>query len=54
MHVLQEIANYFLIITLWSDSKWKDLLHTVNVYKIPAKKHKAVDHWAADELSVFS
>ena len=46
-------SKLFLIITLWSYSKCKGLLHTLNVYKIPAKKHKAVDHWAADELAVF-
>ena len=42
-----------LIITLWNYSKCKGLLHTLNVYKTPAKEHKAVDHWAADKLSVL-
>ena len=46
-------CKLFLIITLPNYSKCKGLLHTLNVYKILAKKHKAVDHWAADELAVF-
>ena len=46
-------SKLFLILTLWSYSKWKDLLHTLNVYKIPAKEHKVVDPWAADEISVL-
>ena len=46
-------SKLFLIIILWSYSKCKGLLHTSNIYKILAKKHKAVDHWAADELAVF-
>ena len=43
----------FFILTLWSYSKSKDLLHTLNVYKIPPKEHKVVDWWPADELSVL-
>ena len=41
-----------LILTLSTYSKWKDLLYTLNVYKIPAKEHKVVDRWAADEISI--
>ena len=50
---LTRTCKLFLIITLWSNSKCKGLLHTLNVYKIPPKEHNAVDHWAADELSVL-
>ena len=50
---LTRTCKLFLIITLWSYSKCKGLLHTLDVCKIPAKEHKAVDHWATDELSVF-
>ena len=45
-------CQLFLILTHWSYSKCKDILHTLNVYKIPAKEHQVVDHWAADEISV--
>ena len=43
----------FLILKFWNYRKCKVLLHTLNVYKIPAKEHKVVDHWAADEISVL-
>ena len=33
--------------------KYNDLLHTLNLYQIPAKEHQVVDSWAADELSVL-
>ena len=46
-------CKLFLIITLWKYSKCKDLLHTSNVCKVPAKEHKAVDRWVADEPSVL-
>ena len=39
-----------LILTLWT--KFKDLLHTFNVYKIPAKEHKVVYRWSGHEISV--
>ena len=29
------------------------MLHTLNVYQIPAKEHLVVDAWAADETSVW-
>ena len=29
------------------------MLHTLNVYQIPAKEHQVVDGWAADEISVL-
>ena len=41
-----------LILTDWSYSKCKDILQTLNVYKIAAKKHQVVDRWHADEISV--
>ena len=50
---LRRNCQLFLILTLWSYSKCKDLLDTLNVYKIPAKEQKVVDCGAADELSVF-
>ena len=40
------------MLTHWSCSKCKDLLQTLNVYKIPAKEHQVVDRWDADEISV--
>ena len=42
----------FLILTLWSYSKCKDTLHTLNVYKIPAEVYKIVHRWTADEVSL--
>ena len=51
MHVLEK--NYQLLLTKahWSYFKYNDLLHTLNVYKIPAKEHQVVDLWVADEMS---
>ena len=43
----------FLILTLWSYSKCKDILHTLNICKITAKDYKIVDRWAADEISLL-
>ena len=40
----------------WTDSsypKWKDRLHTLNVYKIPAKENQGVDRSATYEISVL-
>ena len=42
----------YLILTHWSYSKCKDILQTLNIYKIPARKHQAVGCWAPDEISV--
>ena len=42
----------FLTLTLWSYSKCKDVLHTFNVYKIPAKDYKIVHRWTVDEVSL--
>ena len=53
MYVLGEISNYFLIITHWSYFKYNDLLHMLNVYKIPATEHQVIDSWATDEISVW-
>ena len=39
-------------INIWSYSKCKDILGTLNVYKIPAKEHQVVDRWDPDEISV--
>ena len=36
----------------WNYSKCKDILQTLNVYKIPAKERQVVDHLDADEISV--
>ena len=43
---------FFFVISHWSSFKGNDILHTLNVYKIPAKKHQVVDSCAADEISV--
>ena len=43
----------FLILTHWSYSKWKYILQTQIVYKIPTKEHHVVDRWHAHEISVF-
>ena len=45
-------SQLFFILTHWSYSKCKDILQTLNVYKIPAKEHQVVDHSDADEISV--
>ena len=42
----------FLILTHWSYSKCKDILQTLNIYKIPSKQHQVVGHSDADEISV--
>ena len=39
----------FLILTHWSYCKCEDILHTLNVYKVPAKEHQVVDRWSGDE-----
>ena len=39
----------FLILTHWSYCKCEDTLHTLNVFKIPAKEHQVVDRWSGDE-----
>ena len=40
----------FLIFIHWSYSKCKDILHTLNVCRIPAKEHPVVDRSAADAI----
>ena len=49
---LRRNLQLFLILTLWSYSKWKGILNTLNVYKIPAKDYKIVDRWTADKVSL--
>ena len=39
----ENLSTIFDINTLWSYSKCKDLLHTLNAHKTPAKEHMAVD-----------
>ena len=39
-----------LILKNWSYSKCKNILQTLNVYKIPEKEHQVVDRWDADEI----
>ena len=41
-----------LMLTYWSYSKCKDILHMLNVYKIPAKEYAIVDRRDGDEVSV--
>ena len=45
-------SQLFFILTHWSYSKCKDILQTLNVYKIPAKEHQIAYRWDADEISV--
>ena len=42
----------FLILTHWSYSKCKDILQTLNVYKITEKEHQVVDRFDEDKISV--
>ena len=37
----------------WSSFKSNDLLHRLNVYKIPRKEHQVVDFWDTDEISAL-
>ena len=48
------MKNWQLVLTLthWSYSKFKDILQTLNLYKIPSKQHQVVDYSDADEISV--
>ena len=50
---LRQNCRLFLTLTHSSHSKWKDILHTLNVYNIPAKQHQGVDWSAAYEISVL-
>ena len=43
----------YLILTHWSYSKCKDILQTLNVYKIPGKEHQVVHRWDAHEIPVL-
>ena len=43
-------SQLFLILTNWSYSKCKDILQTLNGYKITAKEHQVVDRWDTDEI----
>ena len=43
-----------MILSHWSYSKWKDILHTLNIYKNPPKEHQVVEWWAVDEISVVN
>ena len=43
----------FLILTLWSYSKCKDILQTFNVYRNTGKEHQVPCRWDADEISVL-
>ena len=47
--------NYqLLLITMHRNYfKYTDLLHTMNVYNIPGKKHQVVDFCIPDETSAF-
>ena len=40
---LRGYHRVFLIKTHWSFSKYNDLLHSLNVYKIPGKEHQVVE-----------
>ena len=48
---LRKNCQLLLIKTHWSQFEYNDLLHPLNVYKIPAIQHEAVDFWVVDEIS---
>ena len=48
----RKTCGLYLILTHWSYSKCKDILHMLSVYKIPAKERELVAPWATDEISV--
>ena len=50
---LRRDCKLFLTLKLLSYSKCKDLLHPMNVYKIPEKEQKVVDRWSAYEILVL-
>ena len=50
---LRRNYHLFVILTHWSFFKCKNILQTLNVYKIPLKEHQVNDSWAADEISVL-
>ena len=43
MYVLEEVAAFFFIITNLSYSRFNDILHMLNVYKIIVKDQEAHD-----------
>ena len=45
--------NYWLLYIKMHGSyfKYNDLLHTLNVYEIPAKEHQVADFWVTDEIT---
>ena len=45
-------CQLFLRLTHWSFFKYKNLLQTLNIYKIHAKELHLVDRWATDEMWV--
>ena len=49
MYIIEEMLNYFLIKQCWS-CKYKNLLYTLNVYKIPRKEHQVVDIRVTDKV----
>ena len=50
---LRKNYQILLILTYWSYTKWNDVLHTLNINKILAKKHQVVQSWVVHEISVF-
>ena len=46
----EKVAIIFDIKTLKVNFKCKNLLETLNIFKIPAKEHHLVNRWAADEV----
>ena len=45
-------SNYFWY-WHWSHSKCRDILQTLNVYKIPGKEHQIVHDWDVHEISAL-
>ena len=50
---LRRNCQLCFILTHWSCSKCRDILHTLNVFRVPTKEHQVVDCWATDEILVL-
>ena len=48
---LRKNHQLLLIKALWICFKYNDLLHKLNIYKIPAKEDQVLDLWVTDEIS---
>ena len=50
---LRRTCQIFLIVTRWSYSKSKEVLHTLNVHKLSGREHMVVFPWATNEMLVL-